>query len=346
IGPGEWAWLDMQIDAGDTDEVLAMTTRLSFDPLAVRDAVEDVDLPKVDDFSHHLVVILHGLSVERVATYEVDAFIASNVLVTVHREKSPSIDALWQRAIEVPDLAQGTVDELLARVADTLTRRLLAVLDAFDDRSDELIERALAADPTLISDLMAVRSDVVAVRKTVIPQREALDVLRSSSSPLVSDAGRRRFSDVFDVAARAAEGLDSARSSLAEILDAYRGAEAREATDVTKVLTIYAAIMLPLSLVAGFFGMNFTNLPGTTSQSGWIVATIIMVVIAVVSLGVFVTLGWMRRPSGRRAGALLGRGLIEAARAPAQIVGAAYEISTLPLRSSVDRVLRGDSDGR
>ena len=125
-------------------------------------------------------------------------------------------------------------------------------------------------------------------------------------------------------------------------VDAYRGAEAREATDVTKVLTIYAAIMLPLSLIAGFFGMNFANLPGVGSENGWIVVSAVMAVIAVVSLGIFVSLGWMRRPSGRRAGAVLGRGLVEAARAPAQIVGAAYEISTMPLRASVDRVWRAD----
>ncbi len=341
---GEWVWIDIRIGEGDTDALLELTTQLSFDPMAVRDAVEEIDLPKVDDFSHHLVVILHGLSSERVATYEVDAFMTSDILVTVHSDQSPSIDAMWLRALEVPDLAIGGVDELLARLADTLTRRLLAVLDAFDDRSNDLIAGALSADPTLVTDLVAVRSDVVAVRKIVNPQREALDVLRSSSSPLLSDAGRRRFSDVFDVAARAAEGLDSARASLAEILDAYRGAEAREATDVTKVLTIYAAIMLPLSLIAGFFGMNFTNLPGVESSSGWIVVTVVMAVIAVVSLGIFVSLGWMRRPSGRRAGAVLGRGLIEAARAPAQIVGAAYEISTMPLRASVDRVLKVDED--
>ena len=76
-------------------------------------------------------------------------------------------------------------------------------------------------------------------------------MLRHSTSDLVSDAGRRRFSDVFDVASRLAAGLDEARSALAETLDAYRGAEARQATEVTKVLTVYAAIMLPLSLIAG-----------------------------------------------------------------------------------------------
>ena len=207
------------------------------------------------------------------------------------------------------------------------------MLDVFDDRNEELIQRALLADPDFLVEITAVRSDLAALRRAVHPQREALDVLRHSTSPLVSDGGRRRFSDVFDTALRASQGVDGARAALAETLDAYRGAEARQATEVTKVLTVYAAIMLPLSLVAGFFGMNFVELPLLSSPAGWLIVTGFMAFIAVASVGVFVSLGWTRRLSGRTAGAVLGRGLVEAARAPAQLVGAVFEISTMPMRS-------------
>jgi hypothetical protein len=74
-----------------------------------------------------------------------------------------------------------------------------------------------------------------------------------------------------------------------------------------------------------------------------VIVTGAMAAVAVVSLGIFVALGWMKRPSGRQAGATLGRGLIEAARAPAQIVGAAYEMSTMPLRLTT-RLVRNQPD--
>lgn len=343
LGEG-WVWVDVIVGESDMDALISLTTVLEFDSLAVRDAVDDIDLPKVDDFGHHLLVVLHGLRVDRVETYEVDCFVADGYLVTVHTEESPALNLLWTRMQESPELARGSVDQLLARVADVLSRRLLSVVDAFDDQADSLIEKALAADPLLVAELTAVRSDLSSVRRVLNPQREALDLLRLSPSPLISDAGRRRFSDAFDVASRAAQGLEGARAALAEILDAYRGAEARKATDVTMVLTIYAAIMLPLSLVAGFFGMNFTDMPGLGSDWGWVMAGAIMFVIAAASLGVFVAAGWIRRPSGREAGAKLGRGLIEAARAPAQVAGAMYEISTMPLRATVRRPRAGNDD--
>ena len=97
---------------------------------------------------------------------------------------------------------------------------------------------------------------------------------------------------MFDVAVRGAQELDAARSALAEALDAYRGAEARDATNVTKVLTVYAAVMFPLSLVAGFYGMNFANLPGLNDDRGWVIITAVMLLIAVASLAAFIALGW------------------------------------------------------
>lgn len=332
-----WVWIDTTVEPGDTSELDEVAGLLQLDALAVRDAVGDLDLAKVDDFGHHLLIVLHGLRDDRVETYELDCFLTSSHLVTVHTERSPAVDAFWEQVQTNEYLAALSVDELVGCLADMLTRRLMTVAEAFDRRIDELTDAALEADPYFLGEMTTVRVDLAEVRQVIQPQREALDVLRRSTSPLLSEAGRRRFSDVFDVAMRAAYELDAARSALADTLDAYRGAEAREATNVTKVLTVYAAIMFPLTLLAGFFGMNFGNLPGLQTEWGWVIVTVAMLVIALVSVGVFVALGWIRRPSGRKAGATLGYGLIEAAKAPAHVGGAIYEVSTMPLRSIVAR---------
>ena len=332
-----WVWVDVSVESGDATELDEIAALLRLDALAVRDAVADVDLAKVDDFGHHLLIVLHGLRDDRVETYELDCFLTDTYLVTVHTERSPAVDAFWEQVRTNEYLAASSVDELVGCLADVLTRRLLSVVEAFDRRIDELTGAALEAAPDFLIEMTAVRVDLAEVRQVIQPQREALDVLRRSSSPLLSEAGQRRFSDVFDVAMRASHELDAARSALAETLDAYRGAEAREATNVTKVLTVYAAIMFPLTLLVGFFGMNFANLPGLQTQWGWVVVSGAMLAIALISVGVFIALGWIRRPSGRKAGATLGRGLVEAAKAPAHVGGAIYEVSTMPLRGIVAR---------
>ncbi len=330
-----WVWVDIEAGEGDTDELISYTSNLPLDSLAIRDAVDDFDLPKIDDFGSSMLVVLHGLIADRIATYGVHCFLTAKYVVTVRLTGSLSLDLLWSEVQRRPELASGGSDELLARLADIMTRRLLSILDVFDNRVEELIAQALVADPELIAEVTAVRADLAILRHVIVPQREALDSLRNSTSPLLSGRGRRRVSDVFDVASRATHGVAAARTALAETLDAYRGAEARRATEVSKVLTIYAAIMLPLSLIAGFFGMNFENLPLVHNPNGWLYVTAIMAGIGLVSLGIFVALGWVKRPTGRGVGITLGHGLVEAARAPAQVVGAVLEISTMPLRSVV-----------
>lgn len=337
-----WAWIDITITDGDADRGID-GLGLRLDPIALHDAIHDSDLPKVDDFVDQILIVMHGLRDDRVETYEVDCFVTPHVFVTVHGPTAPAVDSLFAGVQQHPELAVGGCADLAARLADGLTRRLLAVVEAFDERTDGLIAQALVADASLLADVAAVRADLSKIRRVVTPQREALDLLRTSDSPLVSDSARRRFSDVFDVSSRAAAGLDAARAALAETLDAYRGAEARQATEVTKVLTVYAAVMLPLSLIAGFFGMNHPNIPTLNSRWGWLLAVGLMVVVAAVSIGVFVSEGWVRRPSGRRAGATLGRGLLEAARTPAQVAGAVFEISSMPLRTAIVRRTRGGS---
>ena len=148
---------------------------------------------------------------------------------------------------------------------------------------------------------------------------------------------KRIENDAFDVATRAGHGLDAARSALNDTLDAYRGAEARRATDVSRVLTVYAAVMLPLSVIAGFFGMNFDNLPLSDNDRGWVAATVIMGSVAVFSLGMFIAVGWVRRPTARATRHTLGKGLVEAARAPVELVGSLLEVPATPIASRLTR---------
>ena len=236
-----WVWLDVRVGGDDTTA------------LAVRDAVEDTDLPKVDDFGHHLLVVLHALRDDEIdrgssahcspralafprCIVETTAEPARAGFRGVRRASRPARRRTHPAAYVGPRAARGS-----PRRPPRVRRR---------------------ADNTLLGELAGVRRSLAQIRHVVHPQREALDDLRTSTFGLITDAGRRRLSDVFDVAARVGSELESTRTAMAEILEAYRGAEARRATAVTVVLTVYAAIMLPLALVAGYFRMNFDNLPG------------------------------------------------------------------------------------
>ena len=131
---GGWVWVDVRVDPDDRNALRAIAEELGLDSLSVVDAIEDVDLPKVDDFGDQVLLVLHGLRDDAIATYEVDCFLQPGRLTTVRVAPSPSVDRLFRELQRRPELARGGADELAARLSDLLTRRLLAVVDAFDER--------------------------------------------------------------------------------------------------------------------------------------------------------------------------------------------------------------------
>lgn len=341
-----WRWIDIEADAL-SNEIEQVAAALELDALAITDALEDSDIGKVDDFGDHLLVVLHGLRTtddDVIALAEIDCFITSDALVTIRQTEVPSLDRLWEEVARSPQLGTGGPDDLLARLADVVTRRLLAVAGLVDDHLDTLVLSALRAHPNTVANVTSLRGDLNRLRRAARPQRDVLDALRHHPSPLLAPTGLRRLADAHDVSERLIQALDAGRSGLADALDAYRGAEAQRATEVTRVLTVYAAVLLPLSLVVGFFGMNFENLPLLDRSGGWEVVIIGMGIIAAVSLGMFVAIGWIRPFSARRAGATIGRGLLEVSKAPVQLVGALYEAGTTPLRRVVRPTIKNNDE--
>ena len=151
--PEGWAWIDVERESDDEGSP-DWFARLGFDELATHDAFNELDHPKFDDFGDHALLVLHGLrSNERVETYELDCFITPHALVTVHRGPSVAVEALRVAAMSHPALLAGGSGEVAARLADGVTRRILAIVDAFDVRVDAMIEQALVADRQLLNDV-------------------------------------------------------------------------------------------------------------------------------------------------------------------------------------------------
>ncbi len=323
IGRDGWVWVDVRDE--DTEELTAIGELLGLDPLAVEDATIDTHFPKVDDYGTHVFVVLHGLSERdgRLETGELDAFVGEPYLVTVHRGESPAIE--WAVSGDVP--FAPTPDLMLARIAETSARRFLPLLDAIDDEIDALEERAVAGDGTVVPEIQALRRDAVRVRRTIGPQREVLAALSRAFSPVVGERAQAQFASVYDHHLRVVESLDGARALLAATLDTYRGAVAERMNEVMKVLAVYAAILLPLSVLAGIYGMNFVNMPELQWRFGYFLLLGIMAAVTLGQWVYFARRGFIGAFKFARVPRAVGRGLVRLAQLP---VDAAVTIARLP----------------
>src|SRR5690606_33990264 len=121
-------------------------------------------------------------------------------------------------------------------------------------------EGAIEGDPAVLPDLHALRRDIALLRRSLAPQRRMLELL-ARSHPDPTDPAGRDLADAVDHHAHMVESLDSAHQMVATLVDTYRSATAERLNEVMKVLTVFSAIFLPLTLVAGIYGMNFRHMP-------------------------------------------------------------------------------------
>lgn len=312
---GALVWIDIQDRlASEMDRV---GERFNFDPAAIEDVLDIEQLPKFDDYGDHLFVVLHALVADgdRLDTHEVDCFISDRLLVTVHSEPIAGLDWLWQAVQAHPHMAEHGPDEIFAQLAEVIGRRYLEVVDAIEVRIDTLADAALDANPEILADIQLLRREEATVRRVLRPQRIVIGSLRSTTRPLIRGDATKLLTDAFDVHNLVVESLSATRGLLTDTLDTYRGASAERQANAATVLTVYAAIMLPLTLITGWYGMNMTNLPGASSSWGWIAVTAVMVAIAVVSWMLFVRAGMVQSPR-LRSGGRIASGLAEVAKAP------------------------------
>lgn len=273
-----WVWLDVETE--DVAEIMEIGTALGFDPLSIEDVVTDM-LPKIDVYDDYRYLVCHGLRFEddRIGTIEFDLFITDRMLVTFRPAEIHGVSWIWDR-LETSTLDMlGSPAELAARILEVGSRRFPHLIDALEERIEELEDRAMQAENEVIGAAQALRRDVIVLRRVFGPQRDVLQ--RLGFDDTLTPRARRAFADVFDHHFRFVESLDSARALIGSIQETHRGAIAARTNEVMKVLTVFSAIMLPLTLVAGIWGMNVT-LPFGASEQAFGVVVGGMALVAVV----------------------------------------------------------------
>jgi magnesium transporter len=314
-----WVWFD--VVAGTIDEIKALGELFHLNRHVVEDASTDTHFPKLDDYDDHLFVVLHGVAERdgRLETVELDAVVGDGFLITAHRRAAPSIDWIVEHAgsrVSGPDVA-------FSRLAEAMARSLLPLVEALDETIDDLEERAIVGDGAVVPEIQALRRDTIRLRRVIGPQREVLARLAASSSPLVQPRSRQRFASANDHYVRVYESVDAARTLLTSTLDTYRGAVAERMNEVMKVLTVYAAILLPLSLIAGIYGMNFANMPELQWRWGYFALLGAMGVLAVGQWIYFARRGFVGQYRFRKIPRTVGRGLAKLMLKPIDLVASA-----------------------
>ena len=262
--PGGTLWLDVDSPDGDLGRVEALFHDVfHFHPLAIEDALQDCHVPKVDDWSKYLYLVFHSIDfdpeTDDLRLHELDIFLGSNYLVTYHTEPIKVLESV-RRNLERDDgvrLKDGA-DHLLYNILDLGTADYLSAIEHLDEAIDQAQDEVFhAPSPQTLQTIFRVKRAAVRVHRIIAPQREVVNKLARDKFAQIDDQDRPYFRDVYDHLVRLHDITETLRDLIAGALDTYLSAISNRTNEIMKTLTLVTVMFLPMSFLAGFFGMNF-----------------------------------------------------------------------------------------
>ena len=292
-------WVDIEDPVHETLEPL-LETRFGFHELAAEDSLSLNTLPKFDAFPGYDFFVFRAvdvnLNVHGSQTYKLAAFLGRNFLFTIHRSKMQPVDDVCNRLPSDVRLLTNGCDFLLYSIVDEMVDAHFPLLERIDEYVDSLQDSIFTnASPKHLDELLHLKRDVNILRRQSLPQRELLNQLSRGDAQFIQKRFLIYFRDIYDHMYRISETIDVERDMMAGTMEAYLSVVANRTNEIMKVLTIFSAIMLPLTLIAGIYGMNFVNEPELHWKYGYWYALGLMTVIAAIMFIWFVRRGWIGR---------------------------------------------------
>jgi magnesium transporter len=297
-----YLWVSLEAaTATEVQEVLGDC--FHFHPLAIEDCLSlNYQPPKVDDFGDYLFIIVHALrpncTVDELdkefATVEFNCFLSQNYLVTIYRgSEMPAVQAVWDRLKRHQRMLEKGPDALCYAILDQIVDEYLPFLDTMDGEIDQLEDEIFARPQTaLMQRVLVLKHGIITLRRILSPQREVMNRLSRDEFPQIAPQHRIYYRDLYDHLVRLQDLSEGTRDAIGGALEAYLSVTSNRLNEVMKTLAVISTIFLPLSFVAGVYGMNFAHMPILEWRYGYYYIWGIFIVIALGMLWYFKRRGW------------------------------------------------------
>lgn len=291
-------WVDM-CGEDKSEESQLLESKFGLHPLAIQDAQRNRHPPKIEAFKNTTFILLKGLSAGSsdidFNTIQLALFVGERFLITRHSEESLSVNRL-QEMLESQDSQQlfnGT--QIALRLCRMTADRYLQILLELETRLEELEEMMLETpDDSMLTELIGYKSDLKRLNRFATYHEQIFSDLRHKPFPGFNDNEiNHQVIDVWEQQERIQSLSQLYYETATDLIDGYISVASHRLNQIMKVLTIVMAVFVPLSFLAGIYGMNFENMPELHSKSGYFILLGVMGSIAVILLYVFRRMKWL-----------------------------------------------------
>jgi len=284
LDPGSAGWIDL---LAETEVAEKLLSEQGFHPLAIEDTFTLHHQPRVEEYADHLFLIVRGIdfnsdkAVDELQTLKLAAFLRANLLVTLHRAELKSVRLVRTRVEESGRALPGGVVQLLWSICDEMIDRYFPIVDDIGSRIESLEQEVLNnAERQHLQSILDLRRKLSVLRRTMLPHRAVFNHLANSRDALFDATASLNFRDTLENVQRLTDAVDQQRDQLLNVKDTYLSVISQRTNEIMKVLTLFSAILLPLTFIAGVYGMNFEHMPELTSPYGYFGVLGVMGVVA------------------------------------------------------------------
>ncbi len=291
----------MDVEAPTDEDYAWLQEHFHFHPLAIEDCRHGVQRPKIDEYADYLFFVFHAITGIQGEFAHRARFRRAGWLSRPRSTWSPSttsrslpLNQLKTRVAQNPGLLARGADDLFYAALDAAVDLYFPILDVIDQRIDK-VEHDLFARPTnrTLAEIFSIKKLIMKLRRFAWPQRDTLSLLVHHEHPAIDERTRYYFRDVVDHLIRITDALDAYRDLIAGATDTYLSQISQRTNDRIKVLSIFATVMLPVTMLAGLYGMNFEFLPGAKHPYGFRIMVGLMAAIALALFGIFRWRRWI-----------------------------------------------------
>ncbi len=291
----------VHLDRPDASAVDALADRFGWHDLDVEDVLSKRQRPKIDEYPEYLFTVLHfpvyDKAVQRLNAAELDVFLGPDYVVTLPNVELLPVTRLFRRAEEDEGLradlfAKGS-GRLLYEILDDLFDYCFPILDKIGHKLDTVEDQMFeGAAEDVVRDLSNVKQEIISYRKIIKPERATLRLLERRVERFLPEELDLYFDDVVDAAERIWDLLDNYKEVVEALEDTNESVLSHRQNDVLRLLTVFSAILLPLTLIASIFGMN-VHFPGFgTAEAFWVIVGV-MLGVGIGLLGFFRFKRWL-----------------------------------------------------
>jgi magnesium transporter len=261
----------------------------SLHPLVLEDITSRIQRPKIDTYDDYLFVVMqfpiHHKEQRVNESSEVDVVVGRDFFITVHdgglRPLVHMVDSVFESDTMSIKLLRRTPGHLLYEVVDRLVDYLVPIVPRIEERIERIEEMIFEARALeTVQEISLVRRDLISMRRILKPQLVIINRFEVSNLPFLDQEIRDYWGDVSDHLARTIDSLEEFSEILAGLSDTHDTLISQRMNDIIKTLTIFSVIMLPLTLIAGIFGMN---VPFPYQNSEWLTWVIIALLVAIMA---------------------------------------------------------------